>query len=187
MINTQAIIKFERLANFAGLVGIVVVLGMTLGVQFVLYDLPCPLCLLQRLGFLGMALGFILNLRYGFRPSHYSVVLTSGLLCAFIALRQIALHVIPGTGVYGSSIFGWHLYTWSFVISVAAIIITSILLGADRQYQVTEEVSEAWKKLTNIMFAILLLILSINVVAIFLQCGFQACESDPVRYELLSH
>jgi disulfide bond formation protein DsbB len=186
MINTASIINLERLLNLGGVAGILSLLIVTLVMQFGFFDLPCPLCLLQRIGFFGMALGFILNLRYGFRPSHYAVVLISALFTAFIALRQIALHVIPDTGVYGMAIFEMHLYTWSFIVSVAAMVITTLLLSVDRQYEGNSEVIGGWRKVTNFMFLIFLSLLLINIGATFMLCGFQACESDPIYYKLFS-
>src|SRR5579862_2934195 len=91
------IVPTERLASLFELVAVITVLAMTLLLQFVFNELPCPLCLLQRIGFVGIAYGLLLNLRFGFKPSHYAVVILSGLFTAFVALRQIALHVIPGT------------------------------------------------------------------------------------------
>jgi hypothetical protein len=43
-------------------------------------------------------------------------------LGAAMSMRQILLHVVPGTGAYGNAIFGLHLYTWAF-ISLALMII----------------------------------------------------------------
>ena len=44
------------------------------------------------------------------------------------SLRQISLHVVPGTGSYGSALFGMHFYTWAFVGYGALI---SFWLGSD--------------------------------------------------------
>lgn len=123
-----------KLANIFELLAIIVVLALALAFQFVLHELPCPLCMLQRVGFVGIALGFLLNLRFGFRPSHYSIALISALYTSFVALRQIVLHVIPGTGAYGDAVFGMHLYTWSFIIAMVIVVVTVFLLGVDRQY-----------------------------------------------------
>src|SRR5258708_5735838 len=131
----KTIIFFDQLVNMFELTIVVIILLTAFVFQFNLRELPCPLCLLQRVGFLCIAFGFLLNLRFGFRPSHYSIVLISGLFTSFVALRQIALHVIPGSGAYGSGIFGLHLYTWSFVAAMAITIATTLLLGIDRQYK----------------------------------------------------
>ena len=46
--------------------------------QFVLNDLPRPLCILQRAGFVVTGFGLALNLRFGPRTSHYAVTASQG-------------------------------------------------------------------------------------------------------------
>ena len=58
--------------NAIGLYAISAVLLAAFAFQLVLDELPCPLCLLQRVGFVIVAVGPILTIRYGPRPSHYS-------------------------------------------------------------------------------------------------------------------
>jgi len=188
MIKTNQIIFLEKTANLLGVFGICLVMFLTFSVQFSLHELPCPLCLLQRFGFFCMAFGFLLNLRYGSNPLYYGIVLMSGLLTSFIALRQIVLHIIPGTGEYGSAILGLHLYTWSYIISMAAITISVILLSMSRYNNDTEKYySSSWHYLIKIAFAIVSLLLFANIVSTFLMCGFASCSHDPVRYELLQY
>jgi len=174
---------FINLLEIAGIIG---VLLMTLLFQFVMHELPCPLCLLQRVGCLGIAYGFLLNFRFGFRPSHYSVVLMSGLFTSFVALRQIALHVIPGTGAYGSALLGFHLYTWSFITAMAIVIVTTVLLGLERQYHHLEDLRSLYSRsLTNTLFVLITTIIVINMVAVIFECGFHLCPDNPVSYQLL--
>ncbi len=77
------------------IVGVCLILVVALGFQIFLHDLPCPLCMLQRIGFFGVTLGLLMNLRLGLHPSHYALSLLSALFTGFVALRQIALHVVP--------------------------------------------------------------------------------------------
>lgn len=187
MLRTDKIKWIQQLINIFELIAVMAVLLMAFFFQIVLHELPCPLCTLQRIGFAFIALGFILNLRFGFKPSHYSIVLLGAIFTAFVALRQVALHVIPGTGAYGSSILGLHMYTWSFILAVLIIIASAFLLGIDQQYQDIGIKERPWKKSTNILFALLTLVLAANIISLVLECGFQACPDNPVRYELLSH
>ena len=48
-------------------------------IQFVEGEFPCPLCLLQRLAMLGVAIGAMMNLRFGVRTSHYAVTIFSAI------------------------------------------------------------------------------------------------------------
>lgn len=172
--------------NALELLGIFLTLLMAFALQFYLHELPCPLCLLQRIGFLSIAVGFLMNLRFGLRPSHYALVLLSALFTSFVALRQIALHVIPGTGGYGSEIFGLHLYTWSFIVSMIIIIITTFLLGVDRQYQNTATREMRYPKLTPVLFGLMALIITANIVSLGLECGFSECPDNPTQYKNLA-
>jgi len=73
--------------NAIALYAIAAVLLAAFYVQLVHSELPCPLCLLQRVAFTGLAVGPILTLRHGPRPAHYGLILLAGLLGAAIAAR----------------------------------------------------------------------------------------------------
>lgn len=173
-----------RLINLFELCAIIGILAIALLLQFYFHELPCPLCLLQRVGFFMITVGFLLNLKFGYRPFHYTIVLLSALFTAFVALRQIALHVIPGTGAYGAPILGLHLYTWSFIVSMAIIILTAVILGSGKQYDIRQYQSRAWRLITHLLFAFVGLILVANIVAVVFECGFHICPDNPAQYEL---
>jgi hypothetical protein len=113
--------------------------------------------------------------------------LISALYTSFVALRQIVLHVIPGTGAYGDAVFGMHLYTWSFIIAMVIVVVTVFLLGVDRQYDpISNGNGKFWGKVTNLLFVLMTVIIVTNIISVVLQCGFNAeCPDDPVKYELL--
>lgn len=185
VLNERYLRNLERIGNSIELFAIVVMLALTFYFQIVLHELPCPLCLLQRIGFLAVALGLLLNLRFGPQPSHYALVILSALFTAFVALRQIALHVVPGTGAYGSALFGFHLYTWVFFIAMLVIVATTLMLGINRPYQNTNHSNGHWRIMRHILFfAVTLLIIS-NLISVVLECGFTQCPDNPITYELL--
>lgn len=179
------IILSERLFNSAVLLAVIGMLITAFFYQFVYHELPCPLCLLQRLGFLLVASGFLLNLRFGFRASHYSCALLAALFTAFVALRQVLLHIVPGSGSYGSAVFGLHMYTWSFIAAMLIIIATSVMLGVDRQYEKPNGFNHGWSLITHILFAIILFLIVANIISTFLLCGISTCPSNPTFYKLL--
>ena len=172
--------KLAFLANIMDVLALIVVLSMAFIFQFVLKELPCPLCLLQRAGFLITGAGFLLNLRYGFRPSHYAIALLGTLFTAFVALRQIALHVVPGTGAYGSSIFGLHMYTWSFIVAVALLVFTLITLSFDAQYRdpMLKPPKATW--IMSLLFITLFALTWSNFIVVVKECGFQQCPDNPI-------
>jgi disulfide bond formation protein DsbB len=124
--KSKFIIKY---IDFFEIAGLWLLITLALLIQFYLNELPCPLCLLQRFGFMGMMVTLCLNFRSGYKASHVNLSLLFAIFTSFVALRQIALHAIPGTGSYGSAIFGLHLYTWSFIISMAFVIFNSLILS----------------------------------------------------------
>lgn len=172
----------EYALNMLALLGISVILLMAFAFQFFWYELPCPLCLLQRVGFLLMGIGFLMNLRFGLHPVHYTLVLLSAVYTGFVALRQILLHIIPGTGDYGSAIFGLHMYTWSFIFVVLVIIATAVILGASRQYETHSHFFAAYKKTCLLLISLFFLIAVSNIASVWAECAWRACPDNPVTY-----
>src|SRR5262245_38199451 len=127
-------VKLNALALFA----ISAVLAGAFYFQFTLHELPCPLCLLQRVAFMAMAVGPILAIRHGPRPAYYGLVILAAALGAMISGRQILLHILPGDAGYGSAILGAHFYTWAFVCFAAGIVAAAIMLLFDAQFERAE-------------------------------------------------
>ena len=121
--------------NAVGLYAVALVLAVAFAAQLWLHELPCPLCLLQRVQFAMLAIGPILNIRFGPRPSHYGVSLLAALLGAAVAARQIFLHILPGDPGFGSALFGYHYYTWAFIGFTAAIVLIALMLLFDRPFE----------------------------------------------------
>ncbi|AEE26675.1 disulfide bond formation protein B [Francisella hispaniensis] len=170
------------------LMGIAISIIAAFYFQFAMDELPCPLCLLQRLGLLAIGFGFLLNMRYNIRPSHYALSLLAAVFTSFVSLRQIALHVTDPVG-FGSRVLGMHMYSWVFVISMIAIIYIAIVMSYPRQYELRkrpQEISEAKNNiiriLTQIVFIIFLIVVFANVASTFFECGLHECPDDPTRY-----
>ena len=82
--------------NALGLYAISGVLLVAFYWQLAYDELPCPLCLLQRVAFTALAVGPILTIRHGPKPQHYGLVVIGALLGAAISARQMLLHIMPG-------------------------------------------------------------------------------------------
>lgn len=176
--------RFAAKLNALSLYAIGLVLLGAFYFQFALQELPCPLCLLQRVAFIALAVGPVLTLRLGPRPSHYALVLIAALVGAGIAARQILLHIAPGDPGYGSALLGHHFYTWAFFCFVAAILASTAMLLFDEQFR------EAWPAPELGLFEkgatwLILALTLCNALGALMQCGFAACPEDPVRYELI--
>lgn len=157
------------------------------GVQFILRELPCPLCLLQRAGMLGVAFGGLLNVKFGVRPSHYGIALLSGMLGGAVSTRQVLLHIVPGTGSYGTAFFGLHLYTWALITFVAVALVIAIMFLLDGQFDAADAPPSGHPLhgLAAAAFALAFVIAVANAVTTSLMCGFAGCPDDPTGYRLL--
>lgn len=168
--------------NAIDAIGIALVLLLAFLLQFMLNELPCPLCILQRIGLFGVAFGFLLNIRFQPRPAHYTLSLLAAVLTAFMAMRQILLHITPGSGSYGDALLGLHLYTWMFILCVAAILYISIILSVVPQYLVKAHPTKAMHYLSHIAFALVIILALSNAFSTFMECGLHACPDNPTQY-----
>jgi disulfide bond formation protein DsbB len=174
--------------------GLLAVCGVLLGAYYfelVLGDLPCPLCLLQRVGLVAVGFGLALNLIYGPRPSHYGFMLISALYGGSVAVRQILLHIVPGTGTYGAPVLGLHYYTWSAIIFFLVLAGTALMLLFDKQFELAtgDEVTGPAKfggsGLAKFAFAVLVLVTLGEAVSSLLECGPFVCDDNPTTYKFL--
>ncbi len=176
---------FKQL-NALGLIAISIIMAFALYAQLFDHELPCPLCLLQRLGFAGVMLGLLLNALYGPAPKYYTLSTIFAVFGAAAALRQISLHVIPGTPFYGSAFFGLHFYTWAFICFTIIIVGLSIISGFARQYEKNlgqrKVLFSQQPLLTKLSVVLALLILLLNTVITFAECGLHVCPDNPTQY-----
>src|SRR3982751_4242588 len=126
---------FAVTLNAFSLYALALVLAAAFAAQLVLGELPCPLCLLQRVQFAMLAIGPILNIRFGPRPSHYALSLLAAVAGAVASTRQVLLHILPGDAGYGSALLGYHYYTWALIGFIAAIVLLAAVLLFDRQFE----------------------------------------------------
>src|SRR5215471_18214135 len=129
--------------NALGLYAIALVLAVAFAAQLLLDELPCPLCLIQRIQFAMLAVGPTLNVRFGPRPGHYALSLLTAAAGAAFAMRQILLHIMPGDPGYGSALLGYHYYTWAFIGFAIAIVLIAAMLLFDGQFKESGEAKPA--------------------------------------------
>lgn len=172
--------------NALSLYAVALVLTAAFAAQLVLHELPCPLCLLQRIQFAALAIGPILNVRFGPRPSHYALSLFAAAAGFAFSTRQVLLHIMPGDAGYGTALLGFHYYTLALIGFAVAIILIAAILLFDRQF----ERDDAAPEVPTGMYAAIAVWLvigltALNVGSTLLECGFGACADNPVVYELL--
>lgn len=147
-------------------------------------ELPCPLCLLQRVAFAALAVGPVLAIRYGPKPQFLGLALISALAGAGIAGRQILIHIMPGDPGYGSTLLGMHFYTWSFVAFTAAVLAVALMLTFGPQ-AASDDKKPARGLFEEAAVWLVLVLVALNAFSVLLQCGFSGCPANPVRYEML--
>jgi disulfide bond formation protein DsbB len=174
-----------NLINMAGLLGICTPLTVAFYYQLVMNELPCPLCLLQRIGLIITGFGFLFNLYFGLRGTHYGMVIIGSILTGVMASRQMFLHIIPGDAGYGSVFFGFHFYTWALITSVLILAAVAVILAISDTNFVFYPLN-----INPVLFRIacwvFLLLIIANLIASILECGAGQCADNPLIYELLS-
>jgi disulfide bond formation protein DsbB len=171
--------------NALSLYAVALVLAAAFAAQLLLHELPCPLCLLQRIQFAALAIGPILNVRWRPKPGHYALSLLAAVVGAVFSTRQVLLHIMPGDAGFGTALLGYHYYTWALAGFVAAIVLLALILLFDRQF----EDDRAAPRVETVGFAqgavwLVIGLTALNVVSTLLECGFAACAENPLMYEL---
>lgn len=183
MTDTQTL-RLARLANIAALFALIGVLAGSLHLQFGVGEQPCPLCLVQRSAMIGLAVGPMLNLMRGMRPSHYALSILAALAGSAGSIRQILLHINDpiGTG-YGPAIMGYHLYTWALITFVVGIAGIAILLLWNRPFQIVDHglFSETRAMRLLGLTAMIWVFLDLLIIAfsVLPECGLGMCPDDP--------
>lgn len=172
-----------------GLLAVSAVLVFAFADQLLNSDLACPLCILQRVGFVLAGFGLALNLKFGQRASHYAVVVLGAAAGLTVAVRQVLLHIVPGSGSYGEPFLGLHFYTWAailfFVMIVGAALLTLFEQGfrtAGRERPL-EGPRDRLALTALILFTVLV---AANGISTLLESGGGLCPDNPTGYELLS-
>ncbi|MFC3227208.1 disulfide bond formation protein B [Marinibaculum pumilum] len=176
----------RNLNALAGL-GIAGVLAFALIWQIVLAELPCPLCLLQRLAFVAIGFGICLNIAGGLRPSHFGVILLGALFGVLTSSRQVLLHIVPGSGHYGAPFLGMHFYSWALILFLAVILLVALVLflfGGAIAEAAAAPTPPAMDWLGRIAFIAIAAMAVVTLLAAFAECGVNQCPDNPTSYWL---
>lgn len=181
MIFSRNPARGSRVINGLALLGITGVLGMALAWQIIYDELPCPLCLLQRVALILAGVGFLLNLRLGPSPMHYGMSIAASLGGMVASGRQVLLHMAPGDPGYGSTLLGMHFYTWAFIAFAAIIVFCVLMQTADRKWG-DSMLKKPVPALGVAVMALFFIMTLANLGSTTLECGFGPCPDDPVSY-----
>lgn len=174
-----------RKLNAIGMLAVCAVLSMAFYSQFAQNELPCPLCLLQRVAIVAVLCGLMLNVVKGPKPDHYSIMIISAFFGAAVALRQISLHIIPGSGSYGTPFLGMHYYTWSFIVFAIMILGTAIIAAYSTQYHKQKFIPfRDQHGIAKVAIVLTIILVSMNAIVTFVECGPFQCPDNPTSYWL---
>jgi disulfide bond formation protein DsbB len=177
--------EFARGLNVLGLFGVSAVLIVAFADQFVFGDLPCPLCLLQRAGFTAAGVGIVLNIAFGPRPSHYAMIMLGAIAGAAASVRQVLLHIVPGTGSYGAAIAGMHFYSWAAIAFLCMVLAATAMLFFERQFDRRDDPVGRPAGAAFAALALFSAVTLLNAGSTLAECGLGMCPDDPVAYQFL--
>ena len=169
--------------------GIAAILTTAMALQYGNHELPCPLCLLERIAMFGVCFGVLQNFRHGFSYRNTGYSLLFAVLLLVIAVRQTLLDIYPrpGHAYIGSAIFGIHMPVWSIIIALTLLTAYAVklaILGNDDFLADTDVRSFPWmKRLADAIGIYVIALVAINFVSVVLQCGVGECHT--FGYQLL--
>ncbi len=163
---------------------IVGILSAAMTLQYLFGELPCPLCLLERIALFGVAFGIILNFRHGFRYRNTGVSLLFAIFLLVVSVRQSLLDIYPrpGHAYIGSAVFGLHMPVWSILIALAILTAYSvklIVLGND-DHVGKSAISDTpvLSRIAGALSLYVIALVAINLASVLVQCGFGECHTD---------
>lgn len=142
--------------------------------QFIKNEDPCPLCLLQRLGMIGIATALLFNLRFGVKVQHYGLAILSALLGRTVSLRQIGYHLCPEFPAFGEPVLGLDLYIWALMVFSSSLFACGALLIL---YGYSKELHypPTWGSLEKAAFLFIASLTLANIFTALLECGLSPC------------
>jgi disulfide bond formation protein DsbB len=152
--------------------------------QYAFGELPCPLCLLQRVALFGVCFGIVQGFRSGRFGRNEGVSLLFAAVLLVVSARQTLLDIYPrpGHAYIGTAVFGIHMPVWSVLIAVALIFAFALkhaLFGSRDSYDVppTPALARSAQKLG----AYVVLICAVNFISVVIQCGLGECHTSGYR------
>ena len=174
--------------NFTYLLGILAsmcfITSAAMWYQFYDHELPCPLCLLQRLAYFGIGFGVIQIVRNKVSVRYIGYMMLFTLFLLIVAERQSLLDIVvrPNHGWIGSAVLGLHMPIWSVVVSLLLLISYainfSVLKYNDTFMAIKIEHYPRLKKIASALILYIILLCIVNLIAIVLQCGLYNCHTD---------
>jgi len=172
----------SRLLNALALVALDTILVLAFADQLWFRDRPCPICILQRAGFIAAGFGLALHLIFGPRPSHYGLAIIGAMVGGVMSADQVLHYIVPGTGSYGNAIFGLHFYSWSLIAFAVVVAGSGVMLMFDHQFESSSPPPLPPTVFPLTAVALLALLAVGNVASTLAICGVGLCPEVPGGY-----
>ena len=157
------------------------ILTAAMVIQYVYGELPCPLCLLQRVAMLGVCFGIMQSFRNGFSDRNLGYSLLFSVFLLVVAVRQTLLDIYPRPGheYVGSAILGLHMPVWSILIALALITAVAVKLcvvGTEDGARPPDRKSLVGR-LAAVLSLYIIAVALINFGSVVVQCGLGQCHT----------
>jgi len=161
-----------------------VIAAVLLAAMFMQYahgELPCPLCLLQRVAMLGVCFGLMQNFRNGFSDRNLGYSLLFSIFLLVVSVRQTLLDIYPRPGhqYVGSAVLGLHMPVWSILIAVALITAFALklcIVGTEDGALPPDRRSSFGRLAAAVSLYVIALAL-VNFGSVVVQCGLGECHT----------
>ncbi len=172
--------RLDDLTRVAMLAVLATILTAAMVLQYGYGEVPCPLCLLQRIAMFGICFALMLQDRQGDRVRCIGLGIVSALFLLVVSARQTLLDIcpLPGRSYVGTAVLGLHMPVWSVIVALAVIAVFSLQLamlgdGGPRE----GAPSPLLARIAASAGLYVIALCAINLVSAILQCGLGACHT----------
>lgn len=154
--------------------------------QYYAGEIPCPLCLLQRVAMFGVCFGIIMHFRHGPSARNDGFCMLFALFLLLVSARQTLIDIYPrpGHSYIGSAVFGLHMPVWSIVIAVTILLAFAVKFAILGDPLRDPQPSPTLGCLARLLSLCVIALCLINFASVIVQCGVDACHTT--GYRLLS-
>jgi disulfide bond formation protein DsbB len=173
--------------NYAYLLAMMAVIAAILTaamvMQYAFGELPCPLCLLQRVAMFGVCFGILLQFRNGFSYQNTGISMIFALMLLVVAERQTLLDIYPRPGheYVGSAVLGLHMPVWSVIVGLLLLLAFTAkmaIIGGDRHIEdVPAKAFPYFGLAATIIGGYVTLLAVANGISVAVQCGIGECHT----------
>ncbi len=178
--KTSLTARLADLALLAMLAGLAAILTVAMVLQYADGELPCPLCLLQRVAMFGVCFGIIRHVRHGYDARDIGLGLVWALFLLMVSVRQVLLNIVarPGHAYPGSAVLGLHMPVWSVIIAFAVLLAFAVMLAMfDGERLSATPRSPALTRIGTLAGLYVIALCVVNLVSAIVQCGLGACHT----------